>query len=95
VGGTIFADVQADISSNYFVPQYVYKTETKKITLAASFMGVVNWVGSEGSLNLNDFSRRSGSAVTLFYGPVLSLSHNFTKREINEKHRRTTGFKDF
>ena len=52
VGGTIYADVHANINTNYIVPEYVYKTETHKVSLASSFMGVVNWVGSEGSLNL-------------------------------------------
>jgi hypothetical protein len=37
----------------------------------------------------------SGSTVTLFYGPVFSIEYNFTNREINEKHKRTTAFKDF
>jgi hypothetical protein len=37
----------------------------------------------------------SGSTVTLFYGPVFSIKYNFTRGEINEKHRRTTAFKDF
>jgi hypothetical protein len=37
----------------------------------------------------------SGSTVTLFYGPMFSVEYNFTRREINEKHRRTTAFKDF
>ena len=37
----------------------------------------------------------SGSTVTLFYGPVFSVEYHFTRREINEKHKRTTAFKDF
>jgi hypothetical protein len=37
----------------------------------------------------------SGSTVTLFYGPVLSIDYTFTKRQMNEKHKRTTAFKDF
>ena len=37
----------------------------------------------------------SGSTVTLFYGPVFSFKYNFTRGEINEKHKRTTAFKDF
>jgi hypothetical protein len=37
----------------------------------------------------------SGSTVTLFYGPVVSLDYRFTSREMNEKHQRTTAFKDF
>jgi hypothetical protein len=62
IGGSIFANVDANISSNYLVPQYVYKTETPKVSLSSSFMGVVNWVGSNGSLQFNDVSRsRSNS----------------------------------
>jgi hypothetical protein len=37
----------------------------------------------------------SGSTVTLFYGPVFSIEYHFTPREINEKHKRTSAFKDF
>jgi hypothetical protein len=37
----------------------------------------------------------SGSTVTLFYGPVFSVTYTFFHGEVNEKHRRTTAFKDF
>jgi len=37
----------------------------------------------------------SGSTVTLFYGPAFSIEYRFTHRELNEKHQRTTAFKDF
>jgi hypothetical protein len=37
----------------------------------------------------------SGSTVTLFYGPVFSIDYRFTTRPVNEKHKRTTAFKDF
>src|SRR5262249_35644324 len=37
----------------------------------------------------------SGSTVTLFYGPAISVEYRLTKREINVKHQRTTAFKDF
>ena len=57
IGGSIFSNVDANISTNYLVPQYVYKTETKKVSLSSSFMGVVNWVGSEGTLAFGDISR--------------------------------------
>ena len=57
IGGSIFANVDANINANYIIPEYVYKTETPKVSLSSSFMGVVNWVGSSGSLQLNDFSR--------------------------------------
>jgi hypothetical protein len=37
----------------------------------------------------------SGSTVTLFYGPAFSVEYRFTRRLMNEKHQRTTAFKDF
>jgi hypothetical protein len=37
----------------------------------------------------------SGSTVTLFYGPVFSIAYHLTKQSLNEKHSRTTAFKDF
>jgi len=37
----------------------------------------------------------SGSTVTLFYGPVFSVTYNFFQGEVNERHRRTTAFKVF
>ena len=40
-------------------------------------------------------SSSSGSTVTLFYGPALSIDYTFTRRQMNEKHKRTTAFKDF
>jgi hypothetical protein len=38
IGGSIFANVSANVSGNYLVPQYVYKTETRKVSLASSAM---------------------------------------------------------
>jgi hypothetical protein len=37
----------------------------------------------------------SGSAVTLFYGPAFSVEYRLTRRQMSEKHQRTTAFKDF
>jgi hypothetical protein len=37
----------------------------------------------------------SGSTVTLFFGPAFSIEYNFTRREMKEKQKRTTAFKDF
>jgi hypothetical protein len=62
IGGSIFANVEANLSGNFLVPQYVYKTETPKVSLSSSFMGVVNWVGSNGSLQFNDFSRSTSTS---------------------------------
>jgi hypothetical protein len=62
IAGSIFSNVDINISSNYLVPQYVYKTETNKVSLSSSFMGVVNWLGAEGSLQANQVSRSTSSA---------------------------------
>ena len=56
IGGSLFTNVDANINSNFLMPQYVYKTETHKVSLSSSFIGVVNWVGNTGSLQFNDFS---------------------------------------
>src|SRR5262249_32428976 len=37
----------------------------------------------------------SGSTVTLFFGPAFSIRYNFSGRPMNEKHKRTTAFRDF
>ena len=84
VGGTIYTDVQANINTNYIVPEYVYKTETHKVSLASSFMGVVNWVGSEGSLNINDLSRaqsRSNAGVGDVVAAPLAVGIHSTEND--------------
>jgi hypothetical protein len=62
IGGTIFANVDANISTNSLIPEYVYKTETPKVTFSSSFMGVVNWVGSSGSLQFSGISLGTSSS---------------------------------
>ncbi len=62
IGGTLFANVDANISANYVIPEYVYKTETPKVSLSSAFMAPINWVGSSGSLQFNDFSRTTASS---------------------------------
>jgi hypothetical protein len=57
IGGSIFTNVDASVSSNWLVPQYVYKTGTAKVSLSSTFLGVINWVGATGTLQVNDFSR--------------------------------------
>ena len=37
----------------------------------------------------------SGSTLTLYCGPVFSVEYNFRSRLINERHKRTTAFKEF
>ncbi len=62
IGGALVGNIQADVNSNYLIPTYTYKTETNKVNFSSSFMGVVNWVGAEGSFNLNNFSRSSSNS---------------------------------
>jgi hypothetical protein len=57
IGGTIFSDVRADVSANYLVPLYVYKTETNKVNFSSSFLCPINWVGAQGTAQFNEFSR--------------------------------------
>jgi hypothetical protein len=48
IGGSIFANVDANVSGNYLVPEYVYKTETPKVSFASSAMVPIFWVGATG-----------------------------------------------
>jgi hypothetical protein len=72
IGGTIFANVDANLSANYVIPQYVYKTETKKVSFSSSFMGIISWAGVTGTLQLNDFSL-SRSSSTAGIGDVVAV----------------------
>jgi hypothetical protein len=72
IGGTLFTNVNVDISTNYLVPQYVYNTETQKVSLSSTFMGVVNWVGAEGSLQFSNLSR-STSTSNAGVGDVVAI----------------------
>jgi hypothetical protein len=54
IGGSIFANVEANISSNWLVPSYVYKTEIPKLKLSSTFIGPLNWEEITGSLQFND-----------------------------------------
>ena len=62
IAGSLVANVSADLSSNYLIPQYVYKTETPKVSFSSSFLGPVNWVGVTASAQLNDLSRTGKNA---------------------------------
>ena len=62
IGGTLFANVDANISSNYLVPEYVYKTETPKMSFSSAFLAPLNWVGSSGLAQYNDLSRAASSS---------------------------------
>jgi hypothetical protein len=62
IGGAIFANVDANVSANYVIPQYVYKTETPKVSFSSAFLGVANWVGASGSVAFNGASLNASSA---------------------------------
>jgi hypothetical protein len=57
VGGTLIANLEANMSANYLVPQYVYKTDNPNLSLSSSFLAPINWVGSSASVQLGDISR--------------------------------------
>jgi hypothetical protein len=72
IGGTLVTNVDANVSSNYLVPEYVYKTELNKVTFSSAFMAPVNWVGADGFVQLNNLSRgRSTSNASL--GDVVAV----------------------
>jgi hypothetical protein len=64
IGGSIFANVDANVSGNYLIPEYVYKTETPKVSFASSAMVPIFWVGASGSLQLssNNFAPSASSS---------------------------------
>jgi hypothetical protein len=72
VGGTIYKNVDARISENFLILDYVYKTETRKISLSSSFMGVVSWVGASGSYQF-DGSSPSKSSANAGVGDVVAV----------------------
>lgn len=61
-GGSLFANVDANINTNWFVPEYVYKTETPRVSFASGFLGVVTWVGSTGSLQFDGATRSTSQS---------------------------------
>jgi hypothetical protein len=62
VFGTIYENVQLNTSENIGIVDYVYKTESRKISLSSAFMGVVNWVGASGSLESNGLAERTSTS---------------------------------
>ena len=60
--GAIFSNVDANASVNYLAPQYVYKTETSTVSFSSSFLGVVSWIGAEGSLQFSSLSRATSTS---------------------------------
>jgi len=62
IGGAIVSNVDANVALTYIMPQYVYKTETNKVSFSSSFLAPVSWVGGAGSVQLNDISRSASSS---------------------------------
>jgi hypothetical protein len=62
VAGTIYANVHLNMSSNFLILDYVYRTESWKVSLSSAFMGVVNWVGASGSLQSNNLAARTSTS---------------------------------
>jgi hypothetical protein len=55
--GLLEAEVSANVSLNYVVPQYIYNTKSPTISLATTFMAPVAWVGVTTAATLNDLAR--------------------------------------
>jgi hypothetical protein len=60
--GAVFTNVDVNISANYLMPQYVYKTESPGISLASMFLAPIMWVGTTGSLQGPNNLRKADSA---------------------------------
>jgi hypothetical protein len=56
IGGSLFANVDVNISSNWLVPQYVYKTESNHVSFSSSFIAPINWENVTGSLQFGGAS---------------------------------------
>jgi hypothetical protein len=61
-GGSVFASVDAHISTNWFMPQCVYQAENPKVSFSPEFLGVVTWVGSDGTLQFSGSSPRASQS---------------------------------
>ncbi len=70
--GLLIADISASASVNFLIPRYVYKTETRKVSFASTFIGPVNWVGVTGSLQPNGFARNNRSVNAGFADAIIS-----------------------
>jgi hypothetical protein len=83
--GTIFANVEANFSTNWLVPQYVYKTETPKVSFASTALVPVTWADVDASAqvadtihNLNhvDLALGDVAIAPLTVGIHFSATHN-------------------
>jgi hypothetical protein len=62
VGGVLVTNDQSNASLNILIPQYVYKTDTERVSFATTFMLPINWWGGSGSEQLNGISQSESSA---------------------------------
>jgi hypothetical protein len=74
IAGTLVTNVDAGVSETLIVPRYVYKTESKKITVASTFDLPLNWLEVTGSVQVQDkfFGRTdvNGGVGDVFFSPV-------------------------
>src|SRR5215471_17048994 len=56
IAGTLAANVSANVSANYLAPQYVYKTNIRKLNFSSAIMFPVSWVGVTATVQLGDFA---------------------------------------
>ena len=80
IAGSLEANVSANISENLLVPQYVYKTETPKVSFSSSFYLPVNWQGATGSIEVGDVFSRSANfnsrgIADVFFSPLTAGIH--------------------
>jgi hypothetical protein len=74
INGNLVGNISAYISENLLVPQYVYKTESTKVSLSSSFYLPMNWQSTSGSIQFDNFSRNrldiSGGISDVFFSPL-------------------------
>jgi hypothetical protein len=80
IAGNLVANVSANVSENFLIPQYVYKTETPKVSFASSFYLPVNWYGVTGSIEVGDLFSRSANFNSrgisdVFFSPLTAGIH--------------------
>jgi hypothetical protein len=85
IGGSIFANVDASVSSNWLVPQYVYKVDNPKVSLAP-----INWESVTGTLQFNDISRARSKSTTgladVMFAPLTAGIHFQQEQQPRRKH---------
>jgi hypothetical protein len=80
IAGNLVANVSANVSETFLIPQYVYKTETPKVSFSSSFFLPVNWQGATGSIEVGDLFSRSANfngrgIADVFFSPLTAGIH--------------------